>query len=61
MKMIKLTENEFNFLIFSLDLPNNLVKKIIELRQQVSHEYVIHLENDDVNDIRDICGEKLQI
>ena len=61
MKRIRLTKNEFHLLKSAAKLPNRLIESVLKFSEQIPDGYVIHLSEEDASDIRDICGEQLQV
>lgn len=57
---IELNKNEFNYLCQALFLEDKH-RKLIFSSQQQDNKYLLKISEDQADEIRDLCGERLQI
>ena len=59
MRKIKLTKDEYQYLVQTSFLPHRLQKLILS-DQKTESEHVVTISTDQADEIRDLCAEKLQ-
>lgn len=59
--IVYLTEEEFNYICSSNFLPSILLHKIRNSYLKVNNDYKIKVTEEESDEIRDLCGEQLQI
>src|SRR5690349_1749581 len=60
MLQIQLSKKEYDYLYKSLFL-GDTYKKALFTNQQISDKYFVYISEDQADNIRDLCGEQLQI
>ena len=60
MMTIELNKNEYNYLCRSSFLPNTLQTVLLSSKQQ-EDSYLLKISEKQADEIRDLCGEQLQL
>ena len=62
MRLVELNENEYDYLTSSKDfLSKGLLTKIIDSSEKMPFKYILRLPEEDIDELRDLCGDQLQI
>ncbi|MEO1691636.1 MAG: hypothetical protein AAFR63_08940 [Cyanobacteria bacterium J06631_6] len=59
--IVYLTEEEFDYICYPDFLPSILLNKISNSCFEVNNDYKIKVSEEESEEIRDLCGEQLQI
>lgn len=57
--LVTLTENERHVLMTSVLLPETL-RSVVNSARQSGRNWTLEISDDDANEVRDLCGDRLQ-